>query len=225
MSVVIKNCPALPGREGWAENFTCVCVFQFPSAQITPYARVAYFGGNGPYPFRLSHAICGVLISSETLGVQAIPMQTHLGGCPQPQLHKWVRGQGPSPGGMGGEQARGPSRECSSCCRRGGHGTADEQGHSEAAGQNGAGGSARERCLEGMGGRAGRFRGAGGVTERGLMSSAGPWGCPLLPLIKRELPWKELGRVEDSTWRNTGHVVAWTPKEIALPPALSHSAL
>lgn len=102
LSVVIKNCPTLPGREGWAENFTCVCVFQFPSAQITPYARVAYFGGNGPYPFRLSHAICGVLISSETLGVQAIPMQTHLGSCPQPQLHKWVRGQGPSPGGRGG---------------------------------------------------------------------------------------------------------------------------
>ena len=36
-----------------------------------------------------------------------------------------------------------------------------------------------------MGGKAGRFRGAGGVTERGLMSSAGPRGCPLLPLIKR----------------------------------------
>lgn len=223
--MVIKNCPALPGREGWAENFTCVCVFQFPSAQITPYARVAYFGGNGPYPFRLSHAICGVLISSETLGVQAIPMQTHLGGCPQPQLHGWVRGQGPSPGGMQGEQARGPSRECSSCCRRGGNTTADEQGHSKAAGQNGAGGSARERRLEGMGGRAGRFRGAAGVTERGLMGSAGPRGCPPLPLIKRELPWKELGRVEDSTWRNTDHVVAWTPKEIPPPRELSHSAL
>lgn len=64
-----------------------------------------------------------------------------------------------------------------------------------------------------MGGREGRFRGAAGVTERGLAGSAGPSGCPPLPLIKRELPWKELGRVGDSTWRNTDHVPPWVPKE------------
>ena len=84
MSVVIKNCPALTGREGVLLRISLVSVScQFPSAQITPYARVAYFEGNVLYPFRLSQTICGVLISSETLGVQAIPaaVQTHLGCC------------------------------------------------------------------------------------------------------------------------------------------------
>lgn len=45
----------------------------------------------------------------------------------------------PPPGGTEREQVRGPSWECSSCCRRGGNGTADEQVHREAAGQNGQG--------------------------------------------------------------------------------------
>ena len=84
MSVVIKNRPALSGTEGVLLRILLVSVScQFPSAQITPYARVAYFEGNVLYPFRLSQTICGVLISSETLGVQAIPaaVQTHLGCC------------------------------------------------------------------------------------------------------------------------------------------------
>lgn len=45
----------------------------------------------------------------------------------------------PPPGGTEREQVRGPSWECSSCCRRGGNGIADEQVHREAAGQNGQG--------------------------------------------------------------------------------------
>ena len=85
--MVIKNCPALIGREGVSLRILLVSVScQFSSAQITPYARVAYFEGNVLYPFRLSQTICGVLISFETLGVQAIPaVQTHL-GCGLPSL-------------------------------------------------------------------------------------------------------------------------------------------
>lgn len=141
----------------------------------------------------------------------------------KPSFTSGSESRDPPPWGTEGEQARGSSRECSSCCRRGGNGTTDEQVHREATGQNGAGGSVREWCLEGTGGRVGRFRGAAGVTERGLVRSAGPCGFPPLLLIKRELPWKELGRVGESTWRNTDHVAPWVPKET--PPLSSHRAL
>lgn len=57
--------------------------------------------------------MCGVFISSETLGVQAIPEVLQLckptwAAALQAQLHEWVREQGPSPMGHRGRAGERP---------------------------------------------------------------------------------------------------------------------
>ena len=41
--LVIKNHPALPGRDGSVESFLMSAFLKLPSVQINPYAKVKYF--------------------------------------------------------------------------------------------------------------------------------------------------------------------------------------